>query len=57
MLGELWSSRKFEGNFLSHPKVLSILMGLVESSRRRSTILSLENIRGHFFLNYVTMEI
>ena len=44
MLGELWSSRKFEGNSLSHPKVLSKFRG------DGVAILSLENFRGRFFL-------
>ena len=33
VLGELWSSRKFQVAFSSHPKVLATLMGLVESLR------------------------
>ena len=50
MLGELWSCRKFEGAFLSHPKVLAIAMGLVESSRTRSSRSVMRNFKGRFSL-------
>ena len=51
MSGEIWSRRKFEGAFLSNPKVLAILMVLPKVRGHVVAIVSLDNFRGRFSQN------
>ena len=49
---ELWSSRKLQVTFSSHPKVLATLMGPVESSRTWSSLASIRNLYGGMYCLY-----